>query len=49
MFGLKPLMTKYEFCLLCADSYEAEGNITMRDIYRKLMSELSLKEAGENI
>lgn len=44
-----PFMTKYEFCLLCADRYESEGNVTMRDIYRKLMSEMTVMEAKESI
>lgn len=49
MFGLRPLMTKYEFCLLCADSYESKGNVAMRDIYRKLMKEMTVEEAMESL
>lgn len=49
MFGLRPLMTRYEFCQLCADSYEASGNMEMRDIYRKFMSEMTVEEAGMTI
>lgn len=44
-----PIMTRYEFCLLCADRYESERNVTMRDIYRKLMSEMTVMEAKESI
>ncbi len=44
-----PIMTKYEFCLLCADKYEEEGNATVRDIYKELMSEMTLVEAMESI
>ena len=44
-----PIMTKYEFCLLCADKYESEGNAVMRDIYRKLMKEMTVEEAMESV
>ena len=49
MFGFRPLMTRYEFCLLCADSYETKGDTMMRDIYRKLMSEMTVEEAGRSV
>lgn len=49
MFGLRPLMTRYEFCLLCADSYETKGNVKMRDIYKKLMLEMSIAEARKSV
>ena len=49
MFGLRPLMTRYEFCLLCADSYECRGDVKMRDVYKKLMSEMTVEEAERNV
>lgn len=44
--NMKPLMTQYEFCLICAESYEAKGNKEMSEVYRNLMEHMTLEEAG---
>lgn len=47
MFGMRPLMTRYEFCLLCADSYEQKGMLLMSARYKQLMARMTISEAEE--
>lgn len=42
---MRPLMTKYEFCQLCADSYRAKGNLELSESYTQLMLNMTLEEA----
>ncbi len=38
-------MTQYEYCLICAEAYEAKGNRVMSRVYRNLMNRMTVEEA----
>lgn len=44
---LKPLMTQYEYCQICADRYEEQGLIDLAQVYRSLMDKMTVEEAAE--
>ena len=47
--NMRPLMTQYEYCLICAEKYESKGDNKMSKVYRNLMNKMTLEEAGRNI
>lgn len=49
MFGLRPLMTRYEFCLICADCYALKGDKKMYEAYRMRMKNMTIEEARRPI
>lgn len=46
MFGMRPLITRYEYCMLCADSYESKGMPLIAQRYRNYAMSLTVEEAG---
>ena len=45
MFGMRPLMTQYEYCQICADRYEEQGLIDLAQAYKSIMDKMTIKQA----
>ena len=46
---MRPVITKYEYALLCALSYQRKGNKQMYEAYMRYIDGLTVETAGERV